>query len=82
MIELQLPIMQGSVQSVDAKKLTLLLRPGRGDDIQLDIAKDAKIVVDGKAGNLEGVGVGAAQAEGDGPGRGLAGVGDGECLVA
>ncbi|HZZ79725.1 MAG TPA: hypothetical protein VFE62_14490, partial [Gemmataceae bacterium] len=58
-IELQLPMMQGSVQSIDAKKFTLLLRPGRGDDIQFDISKDAKIMVDGKAGNLDGIAVGA-----------------------
>jgi hypothetical protein len=51
--------MQGTVQSVDAKKFTLLLRPGRGDDKQFDIAKEARIMVDGKAGNLDGIAVGA-----------------------
>jgi len=58
-INVQLATMNGAVQSVDAKKLTLLLRPGRGDDVQMDVAKDAKIMVNGKAGNLDGVAVGA-----------------------
>ncbi len=58
-INVNLATLNGAVQSVDAKKLTLLLRPARGDDVQLDIAKDAKVMVNGKAGTLDGVAVGA-----------------------
>lgn len=58
-INVQLATMSGAVQSVDAKKLTLLVRPGRGDDVMLNVAKDATIMVNAKAGSLSDIAVGA-----------------------
>ena len=54
-INVALPAMRGTLQSVDAAKGTILLRPGRGDDIGLDVAKDARIIVNGKEGKLDAV---------------------------
>jgi hypothetical protein len=58
-IDVHLPTMGGTLQDVDAKKLTLLLRPARGDDIMLNIAKAAKVMINGKAGALSDIAVGA-----------------------
>ena len=49
-----------TVQSVDATKRTILVRAGRaGDDVDLTIAKDARVIVKGQAGKLDAVAVGA-----------------------
>jgi hypothetical protein len=59
-IDLQLSAAAGTVQSIDAKKLTILIRPARGnDDLEFSIAKDAKVMIKGQPGTLDDVAVGA-----------------------
>lgn len=58
-ITVNLASLAGTVQSADAKKLTLLVRPARGEDVMLNVAKDAKIMVNGKAAELGDIAVGA-----------------------
>jgi hypothetical protein len=58
-IDISLITMHGAVQSVDAVKRTVLVRPARGDDVDLTIAKDARVIVNGQAGKLDAVTVGA-----------------------
>jgi RNA polymerase sigma factor (sigma-70 family) len=54
-IDVQLPTVRGTLQAVDADKRTLTMRPARGDDVSLEVAKDAKILVDGKDSKLDSV---------------------------
>jgi RNA polymerase sigma factor (sigma-70 family) len=57
-INLQLPHASGAIGEINAKKGTLTLKAGRGDDLNLTVAKDASIMIDGKAGTLDKVAAG------------------------
>lgn len=54
-IDVQLPQVSGSLLDIDVKKGTLLLRPGRGDDLGLSLDKAAKIYINGKEGTLDAI---------------------------
>jgi hypothetical protein len=58
-IEVHLPQFRGTVGDVDAKKGTLTLKALRGDDLSVTVSKDARILIDGKAGSLDKVAAGA-----------------------
>ena len=57
-IDVNLPTLRGELQSVDADKHMLLLRQARGGEVGLEIAKDAKVLVNGKDGKLADLAVG------------------------
>jgi hypothetical protein len=58
-IDVQLPNVHGTVQEIDAKKGTLVLRGPRENDLSVSLAKDIHILVNGKAGDLSEIAVGA-----------------------
>ncbi|MBI1831970.1 MAG: hypothetical protein HYR84_11025, partial [Planctomycetes bacterium] len=58
-IQVQLPNVRGTTGEIDAQKGTLTLKPGRGDDLAVTVAKDARITIDGKAGSLDKLAAGA-----------------------
>jgi RNA polymerase sigma factor (sigma-70 family) len=58
-INVELPRMGGTIGEIDAKKGTLSLKVGRGDDLNLTVSKDARILIEGKAGSLDKVAAGA-----------------------
>jgi RNA polymerase sigma factor (sigma-70 family) len=58
-INVALPQVGGTIGEIDAKKGTLSLKVGRGDDLNLPVSKDARILIEGKAGSLDKVAVGA-----------------------
>ncbi len=64
-IDVNLPSMRGTLQSVDAKLNTLLIRPARGDDKDLGVAKDATVLINGKAGKLADLVTGMAPSAGN-----------------
>ena len=54
-IHVNLPSLRGTLKAIDAAKLTLVVEPARGDNLSLEIAKDAKVFVDGKESKLDAV---------------------------
>jgi RNA polymerase sigma factor (sigma-70 family) len=58
-INVDLPQMGGTIGEIDAKKGTLSLKVWRGDDLNLTVSKDARILIEGKAGSLDKVAAGA-----------------------
>ena len=59
-IDIALVTVTGTVQAVDSKKLTLAIRMPRQDaDMNLGVAKDAQIKINGNDGKLDAVTVGA-----------------------